>query len=47
MPYRFSLPHRRFNRKIGVFSSARFDPEGNLLSEAEWQRRWGEWLPTE
>jgi benzoyl-CoA 2,3-epoxidase subunit B len=47
VPYRFSLPHRRFNRKIGVFSGARFDPEGNLLGEAEWQRRWGEWLPTE
>jgi benzoyl-CoA 2,3-dioxygenase component B len=45
--FRFSLPHRRFNRKIGVFAGARFDPEGNLLSEAEWEKRWGAWLPTE
>jgi benzoyl-CoA 2,3-dioxygenase component B len=45
--FRFSLPHRRFNRKIGAFAGARFDPQGNLLSEEEWQRRCGDWLPTE
>jgi benzoyl-CoA 2,3-dioxygenase component B len=45
--FRFKLPHRRFNRRIGMFSEARFDPQGNLIDEATWQRRVGEWLPTE
>jgi benzoyl-CoA 2,3-dioxygenase component B len=45
--FRFALPHRRFNRRIGMFSEARFDPQGTLIDEATWQRRVGEWLPTE
>jgi benzoyl-CoA 2,3-epoxidase subunit B len=47
VPFRFSLPHRRFNRKIGMFSEARFDPAGARIDEGTWQRRAGEWLPTE
>jgi benzoyl-CoA 2,3-dioxygenase component B len=45
--YRFALPHRRFNRKIGVYAGARFDPQGDPISEEEWERRKAEWLPTE
>lgn len=45
--FRFTLPHRRFNRRIGMFSEGRFDPSGNLIDEASWNRRVGEWLPTE
>ena len=47
-PVRFSLPHRRFNRKIGCYSSARFHPAtGELLDEATWQKHVDGWLPTE
>jgi benzoyl-CoA 2,3-dioxygenase component B len=45
--FRFRLPHRRFNRKIGVYAGHRFDVDGNALDEATWTRRAGEWLPTE
>ncbi len=47
LDFRFSLPHRRFNRRIGMFSEARFDPQGTPVDEATWNRRVGEWLPTE
>jgi len=45
--FRFTLPHRRFNRRIGMFSEARFDPAGELIDEAAWTRKVGEWLPTD
>jgi benzoyl-CoA 2,3-dioxygenase component B len=45
--FRFALPSRRFNRTVGQWSGARFDPQGNPISEADWDRRKHEWLPTE
>ncbi len=45
--FRLKLPHRAFNRKIGVFTSVHATPEGQLISEAEWQGRQHEWLPTD
>jgi len=45
--FRFALPHRRFNRRIGMFSEARFDLQGNLIDEAAWNRQVASWLPTE
>ena len=43
---RLTLPHRRFNRAIGAYSGARFDPEGRMISDEEWNRRKDEWLPS-
>jgi benzoyl-CoA 2,3-dioxygenase component B len=45
--FRLRLPHRGFNRKVGVFAGAHLAPDGRRLSEAAWRRRVGEWLPTE
>ena len=46
-PVRFTLPHRRFNRKIGCYSSGRFHPAtGELLDESTWQAHVEQWLPT-
>jgi benzoyl-CoA 2,3-dioxygenase component B len=45
--FKFKLPSRRFHRKVGMWSEARFDLEGNMISEAEWNRRHNEWLPSE
>ncbi|MFO1010613.1 MAG: benzoyl-CoA 2,3-epoxidase subunit BoxB [Planctomycetota bacterium] len=45
--FRFRLPHRRFNRKIGEWAAGRFDVDGNPIDEATWQKRVGEWLPTD
>ena len=44
--FRFSYPNRRFNRRIGMYAGAWFDPAGEPLSEADWNLRRSEWLPT-
>jgi benzoyl-CoA 2,3-dioxygenase component B len=45
--FKFKLPSRRFHRKVGMWSEARFDVDGNLLTEAEWDKRKNDWLPSE
>jgi len=45
--FRFRLPHRRFNRKIGDYSAGRFDIDGALMTEADWNARQLEWLPSD
>lgn len=44
--FEMKLPHEAFNRKIGVFADKTFDPDGNLLSGAEYDARVNDWLPT-
>jgi benzoyl-CoA 2,3-dioxygenase component B len=44
--FRFSLPHRRFNRAIGEFAGHRFDLEGKPIDEATWNANVAQWLPT-
>ncbi|WP_238365097.1 benzoyl-CoA 2,3-epoxidase subunit BoxB [Mesobacterium pallidum] len=44
--FEMKLPHEAFHRQIGVFSGKTFDPEGNLLSGEEFDKRQHEWLPT-
>jgi benzoyl-CoA 2,3-dioxygenase component B len=43
---RLRLPHVAFHRHIGEFAAVHADPEGNLLSDAEWERRRSEFLPS-
>jgi benzoyl-CoA 2,3-epoxidase subunit B len=45
--FEFKLPHVAFNRRIGEFASIKADPAGNVLSEAEWQKRRDEFLPSD
>ncbi len=45
--FQFKLPHRAFNRRIGNFADVRVSPTGKILSEAEWTRRHGDWMPNE
>ncbi|MCB9905283.1 MAG: benzoyl-CoA 2,3-epoxidase subunit BoxB [Planctomycetes bacterium] len=44
--YRFKLPHRRFNRKIGDYAAGWFDLDGNPMDETTWTTRASDWLPT-
>src|SRR5947209_7712069 len=44
---RLSLPSKRFYRHIGLYADLPFDVEGRLLDRAEWEKRKGEWLPSE
>jgi len=41
-----SLPNRGFHRNIGPFAAVRMSPSGQLVTQAEWDKRHGEWLPT-
>ena len=40
------LPHRAFNRSIGLFAGAKSTPEGRIIDETEWARWRDDWLPT-
>jgi benzoyl-CoA 2,3-epoxidase subunit B len=46
LDWRVSLPHRAFNRNVGVYAGFHFDPEGNLVDDATWNAKSSEWLPT-
>lgn len=47
IPFQLRLPNRRFSRRIGVHAGTFADPEGNLLTEAAWNARRDEWLPSQ
>ncbi|HUW37653.1 MAG TPA: benzoyl-CoA 2,3-epoxidase subunit BoxB [Rhodocyclaceae bacterium] len=47
IPFKFVLPHKGFNRKIGLFAGHHISPEGQILSEAEWTHKHGSWMPSE
>ena len=44
---RFTLPHRFFNRQIGISAGINVNPSGDVISDYEWKARQGEWLPTD
>ena len=39
------LPSKRFNRRVGIYASGTFDPDGSPLDAAAWARQAGTWLP--
>lgn len=44
--FELKIPHRSFHRGIGTFSTLQATPEGKLITQAEWDTRHGEWLPS-
>ncbi len=44
--FQLKLPHEAFHRQIGVFSAIKADPDGNLISDEQWQADAVDWLPT-
>jgi benzoyl-CoA 2,3-dioxygenase component B len=40
------LPHRGFNREVGVFAGHHISPDGDILIEDDWKSREKDWLPT-
>ena len=44
---RLHLPSVAFNRQVGAFAGISATPEGTVISAAEFERRRGEWLPTD
>src|ERR1700729_521905 len=43
---RLTLPHAGFNRRVGSFAGHFISPAGGILSQADWERQAGDWLPT-
>jgi benzoyl-CoA 2,3-dioxygenase component B len=46
LPQRLTLPHEGFFRKVGTYSSHYVSPQGDVLTETEFEARTTEWLPT-
>ena len=47
LPERLRLPSKRFYRHIGLYAGLPFDASGALVGKDAWERRKGEWLPTD
>ncbi len=43
---RLYLPDKKFSRGIGIYAGFHFDPQGQPLSNEEWERKRCEWLPS-
>lgn len=46
IPFRFKVPHKAFNRRIGALAGVKVSPEGRPLNDAEWKAHENTWLPT-
>jgi benzoyl-CoA 2,3-dioxygenase component B len=46
VPFKLTLPARRFHRHIGIYADVHTDPDGNLLTQEQFERRREEWLPS-
>lgn len=45
--FQLTLPNKAFNRKIGSLAGIRISPDGDILTESQWNANVGRWLPTE
>ena len=45
--FQLRLPSHAFHRNIGPFAQVRTDVDGNLITQAEFDKRIGDWMPTE
>ena len=44
--FELKLPHEAFHRKIGVFANRTFNPDGQLVSGADYDAGRNDWLPS-
>ena len=44
--FELRLPHRAVHRAIGAFANVRVSPDGRVISQAEWDGRHQQWLPS-
>jgi len=45
--FELSVPHKAFNRRIGVLAGLKVAPDGRIVTESEWAAREREWLASE
>ena len=46
IPFELKLPHKGFHRAIGNFAGHHIGVQGDVMTEAEWERRKYHWLPS-
>jgi benzoyl-CoA 2,3-dioxygenase component B len=46
LDFKFSVPHKGFNRKIGALAEVLVSPDGDLLSDEQWRQNEDNWLPS-
>jgi benzoyl-CoA 2,3-dioxygenase component B len=46
LPFRLQAPHKAFHRRIGSLADLNVSPDGRVVSNAEWDGRASEWLPS-
>ena len=46
IPFKLVTPHKAFHRNIGALSNVKVSPDGRVLSEAEWNAKVDDWLPS-
>jgi benzoyl-CoA 2,3-dioxygenase component B len=47
LPHRLTVPHKAFHRNIGALAGVKVSPDGRVVTDAEWQARRDEWLPSD
>jgi len=47
LPHRLKLPRKAFNRRIGLLAEVRATSDGHVVSEADWNARASDWLPSD
>ncbi len=47
IPFKLTLPHRRFHRHIGIYAGHSFDREGHALTAEQFAAKKDDWLPSE
>ena len=45
--FRLVLPNKAFHRNIGPFAQVKATPTGKIITEADWDKQHGSWLPTQ
>jgi benzoyl-CoA 2,3-dioxygenase component B len=43
--FKLVLPHEAFHRQIGVFSAIKANPDGDIISNDDWNKNVANWLP--
>jgi benzoyl-CoA 2,3-dioxygenase component B len=46
LPFRLTVPHKAFHRKIGPLAAAHVAPDGRIVAAATWAKHEREWLPS-
>ena len=46
LSFRLQVPHKAFHRQIGTLAGVKVSPDGSVVSDAQWNAKVSEWLPT-